>query len=175
MVSAIPWSELSNFVQPQRSKNRSRPGCQSERQRFRTPKYRRHFSLVAIATVPPTSCRRGGGECSEIGSRLSSVPGACRTWGQTRRRSSPGSSASTPCPTPCWARMQDHHRADCGVGLRRVCDPGQSEPVSGRRFFCPNCRSTPGGAPAGQKTPTRKNCGRLVASTRALGSAADLW
>jgi len=37
--------------------------------------------------------------------------------------------------------MQDHHPADCGVRLRRVCDPGRSEPVSGRLFLCLACRS----------------------------------
>ena len=37
--------------------------------------------------------------------------------------------------------MQDQHPAECGVRLRRVCDPGQSEPVSGRLFLCLGCRS----------------------------------
>ena len=37
--------------------------------------------------------------------------------------------------------MQADHPADGGVRLRRVCDPGQSEPVSGRLFVCLGCRS----------------------------------
>ena len=41
--------------------------------------------------------------------------------------------ASTPCPTPCRARMQDKYPADEGVRLRRGCD---AEAVSGRLFLC---------------------------------------
>jgi hypothetical protein len=37
--------------------------------------------------------------------------------------------------------MQAHHPADGGVRLRRVCDPGQSEPVSGWLFLFSGCRS----------------------------------
>jgi len=37
--------------------------------------------------------------------------------------------------------MQDQHPAECGVRLRRVCDPGRCEPVSGRLFLCLGCRS----------------------------------
>jgi hypothetical protein len=37
--------------------------------------------------------------------------------------------------------MQAHHPADGSVRLRRVGDPGQSEPVSARLFLCLGCRS----------------------------------
>jgi hypothetical protein len=36
--------------------------------------------------------------------------------------------------------MQDQHPADGGIRLRRICEPGQAEPVSGRLFLCVSCR-----------------------------------
>jgi hypothetical protein len=36
--------------------------------------------------------------------------------------------------------MQDEYPADGGVRLRRVCDIGQAEAVSGRLFVCVGCR-----------------------------------
>jgi hypothetical protein len=36
--------------------------------------------------------------------------------------------------------MRDHYPANRGVRLRRVCDDGRDEPVSGRLFLCRRCR-----------------------------------
>ena len=62
-----------------------------------------------------------------------------RIEGQARRRPLPGSSVSTPCPTPCRARMQGEYPAKGGVRLRRVCDDGQAGPGAGRLFLCARC------------------------------------
>jgi len=37
--------------------------------------------------------------------------------------------------------MQDEYPADEGVRLRRVCDAGQAELLSGRLFLCAACRN----------------------------------
>ena len=88
--------------------------------------------------------------CPHIHRRRRSVDrgcGASRTMAcrrspsdrQARRRPKPPSPGSTPCPTPCRARMPGHYSTPCG---RRPC-ASESVPsdASARQFACMRCRA----------------------------------
>ena len=88
--------------------------------------------------------------CPHIHRRRRSVDrgcGASRTMAcrrspsdrQARRRPKPPSPGSTPCPTPCRARMPGHYSTPCG---RRPCT-GECAPsdATARQFACEGCRA----------------------------------
>ena len=61
--------------------------------------------------------------------------------GQARRRAQLGCFASTPCPTPCWARMQGHYPGNRGVRPLGVCGSEHRDAPSARLFLCADCRA----------------------------------
>ena len=57
---------------------------------------------------------------------------------RARRRPKPPSSESTPCPTPCRARMPGHYSKHCD---RRPCVGGLAPVAPARLFVCVRCRT----------------------------------
>ena len=47
---------------------------------------------------------------------------------------------STPCPTPCWARMQGQYPGNRGVRPRGVCGSEHEDDLPARLFLCAGCR-----------------------------------
>jgi len=60
---------------------------------------------------------------------------------QARRRAQPASSASTPCFTPCRARMQGQYPGNRGGRPPGVCRSADGEAPSARLFLCAGCRA----------------------------------
>jgi hypothetical protein len=65
----------------------------------------------------------------------------CLFEGQARRRGQLGGYNSTPCPTPCWARMQGHYPGNRGVRPHGVRGFELGEAPPARLFLCAECRA----------------------------------